>query len=146
MAKVFIVGFPKDMQDIELVEIFSIHGAVNTVTIVTDQLTSANKGYGFFTMTDDAGARRAIKAFDGVIIDGRTINVQFAGENIATNATPTETAKAGIIDLFKVKFDLRQVRHQQAFRHKRTKPDDLIQPGVIIHLHVKTAHRIQLHG
>ena len=86
MAKLFIVGFPKDMQEIELVEMFSIHGAVNTVTIVTDQLSGANKGYGFITMTDDAGAHRAIQALDGVNIDGRTVSVRFAGENLAPNA------------------------------------------------------------
>jgi RNA recognition motif-containing protein len=83
MAKLFIVGFPKDMQEIELVEMFSIHGAVNTVTIVTDQLSGANKGYGFITMTDDAGAHRAIHALDGINIDGRTFSVRFAGENLA---------------------------------------------------------------
>lgn len=71
------------MQEIELVEMFSIHGAVNTVTIVTDQLSGANKGYGFITMTDDAGAQRAIQALDGVNIDGRTISVRFASENLA---------------------------------------------------------------
>ena len=73
------------MQEIELVEMLSIHGAVNTVTIVTDQLTGANKGYGFITMTDDAGAQRAIQALDGVNIDGQTISVRLAGENPAPN-------------------------------------------------------------
>jgi RNA recognition motif-containing protein len=83
MAKLFIVGFPKDMKEIELVEMFSIHGTVNTVTIITDQQSGANKGYGFISMTDDAGAQRAIQALDGVNIDERTISVRFAGENVA---------------------------------------------------------------
>lgn len=51
MAKLFIVGIPKNKQEIELVEMFSIHGKVNTVTIVTDQRTNVSKGYGFITMT-----------------------------------------------------------------------------------------------
>jgi RNA recognition motif-containing protein len=80
MAKLFIVGFPKDMQEIELVELFSAHGAVNTVTIVTDKDTGESKGYGFITMTDDAGAERAIQELDGMQIDGRTLNVRFAEE------------------------------------------------------------------
>lgn len=44
--------------EIELVEMFSIHGTVNTVTILTDRVSGENKGYGFITLTDDAGAER----------------------------------------------------------------------------------------
>jgi RNA recognition motif-containing protein len=53
---------------------------VNTVTIVTDKNSGESKGYGFITMTDDAGARRAIQAMDGVTIGGRTVSVRFAEE------------------------------------------------------------------
>jgi RNA recognition motif-containing protein len=80
MAKLFIVGFPKDMQEIGLVEMFSAHGTVNTVTLVTDKNTGESKGYGFITMTDDAGAERAIQELDGMQIDDRTLNVRFAEE------------------------------------------------------------------
>ncbi|MEO7211740.1 RNA-binding protein [Mucilaginibacter sp.] len=44
MAKLFIVGFPRDMEEIELVEIFSIHGIVNTVTIVPIKVPAKVKG------------------------------------------------------------------------------------------------------
>lgn len=80
MAKLFIVGFPKDFQQIALVELFSIHGTVNTVTLVTDKVTGQPKGYGFITMNDDAGAKRAIDALDGIKMEGRTISVRFAEE------------------------------------------------------------------
>ncbi len=72
MAKLFIVGFPKDFQQIALVELFSIHGTVNTVTLVTDKVTDEPKGYGFITMNDDAGANRAIQALNRTAIGGRT--------------------------------------------------------------------------
>jgi RNA recognition motif-containing protein len=78
MAKLFIVGIPKDLETIELVEMFSIHGTVNTVTIVTDRVSGESKGFGFITMTDDTSAERAIEALDGSSIDGRTISVRFA--------------------------------------------------------------------
>jgi len=68
------------MHEIELVEMFSVHGTVNTVTIVTDQASGESKGYGFITMTDDTGAERAIAALDGASIDSRTISVRFADE------------------------------------------------------------------
>jgi RNA recognition motif-containing protein len=80
MAKLFIVGLPKDMQEIELVEMFSIHGIVNTVTIVTDRVSGESKGYGIITMTDDTGAERAIAALGGASIDNRIISVRFAEE------------------------------------------------------------------
>ncbi|CAM3662284.1 RNA-binding protein [Mucilaginibacter galii] len=80
MAKLFIVGFPKDMSEIGLLELFSIHGAVNTVTIITDLQTGESKGYGFVTMNDDAGATRAIAALNGETLGTRTISVRFAEE------------------------------------------------------------------
>lgn len=88
MAKLFIVGFPKDMEEIELVEMFTIHGIVNTVTIITDKDTGASKGYGFITMADDAGAQRAIAAFDGATIDDRTISVRIADDKTPEKAPP----------------------------------------------------------
>ncbi|TFF33961.1 RNA recognition motif domain-containing protein [Mucilaginibacter psychrotolerans] len=78
MTKLFIVGIPRDMEEIELVELFSIHGLVNIVTIVSDQTTGESKGYGFITMEDKAGAERAIAAFDQAEIDGRVVSVRFA--------------------------------------------------------------------
>lgn len=80
MAKLFIVGFPQNMQEIELVEMFSLHGIVNTVTIVTDQISGRSKGYGFITMNDDVGAERAIRELDGVQLGGRVLHVRFAEE------------------------------------------------------------------
>ena len=92
MAKLFIVGFPKDFQQIALVELFSIHGTVNTVTLVTDKETGQPKGYGFITMNDDAGAERAIAALNGTTIGGRTVSVRFADEKPSSPIAPPKTA------------------------------------------------------
>jgi RNA recognition motif-containing protein len=78
MIKLFIVGFPRDMEEIELVELFSAYGTVHTITIITDKLTGKSLGYGFIMMTDQAGADRAIAAMDGAEIDGRQISVRVA--------------------------------------------------------------------
>lgn len=89
MAKLFIVGFPKDFQEIALIELFSIHGIVNTVTLVTDKDTGEPKGYGFITMKDDAGANRAIEALNGRTFGDRTVSVRFADEKtLATSTAP----------------------------------------------------------
>ncbi|MEO3402867.1 RNA-binding protein [Mucilaginibacter sp. CAU 1740] len=78
MAKLFIVDFSKDLSQIGLLELFSIHGTVNTVTIVTDQQTGESKCYGFVTMTDSAGAGRAIAALNGSQLGGRQLSVRLA--------------------------------------------------------------------
>jgi RNA recognition motif-containing protein len=54
--------------------------------MATDQVTGESKGYGFVTMTDDAGAERAIH---GTRIGGRTITVR-----LADNEQPTSDAPA----------------------------------------------------
>jgi RNA recognition motif-containing protein len=87
MPKLFIVGFPRDMEEVELVELFSNYGIVNIVTIVTDQITGESKGYGFITMADGAGAERAITALDQAEIDGRVISVRFTDDKIAATSS-----------------------------------------------------------
>jgi RNA recognition motif-containing protein len=80
MAKLFIVGFPRDMQEIGLVELFSAHGTVDMVTIVTDKNSGESKGYGFVVISSPEGAQRAIAALNGASIGGRMISVRFAEE------------------------------------------------------------------
>jgi len=78
MIKLFIVGFPRDMEEIELVELFSAYGTVSTVRIITDKDSGISKGYGFLEMSDEAGAQRAIDAMNGATIDEREISVRIA--------------------------------------------------------------------
>jgi len=78
MIKLFVVGFPRNMVETALLELFSLHGAVEMVTIVTDQATSQSKGYGFVHMTDEPAAERAIGALDGMMIGDRVLSVRFA--------------------------------------------------------------------
>lgn len=78
MVKLFIVGFPRDMEEIELVELFSAYGTISSVRIITDKDSGISKGYGFLEMTDEAGAQRAIDAMNGATIDEREISVRIA--------------------------------------------------------------------
>jgi RNA recognition motif-containing protein len=56
MVKLFIVGFPKDMDEGELLEICSNYGVVDMVKVVTDKETGISKSYGFLFMNDTGGA------------------------------------------------------------------------------------------
>ena len=66
------------MDKTELLELFSLHGLVDLVTVITDQETGISKGYGFIHMNDEAGAERAIAALNGAEIDDRQISVRIA--------------------------------------------------------------------
>jgi len=78
MTKLFVVGFPRDMDKAELLEIFSLHGLVDLITIITDKETGVSQGYGFVHMNDEAGAKRAIAALNGAEIDDRQLSVRIA--------------------------------------------------------------------
>src|ERR1700712_5549305 len=97
MTKLFIVGIQRDMDEIELTEIFSDHGAVEMVTIVTVKETGESKGFGFVHMADQAGADRAIQALDGAEIDDRKISVRVAEGNLngAAKSSPAKDSSTG---------------------------------------------------
>ncbi|MDB4919395.1 RNA-binding protein [Mucilaginibacter sp.] len=92
MTKLFVVGIPRDMDEIELLELFSAHGQVRIVTVVTDRDSGESKGFGFVHMEDGAGAERAIAALDGAEIDERKISVRIA-ENKEAPADQTVKKK-----------------------------------------------------
>lgn len=87
MVKLFVVGIPRDMNEIELLEIFTLHGQVEQVKVITDIDTGESKGYAFVNMTDQPGADRAIAALDGAEIDDRQISVRIANDK-RENANP----------------------------------------------------------
>jgi RNA recognition motif-containing protein len=89
MIKLFVVGFPKEMDEPALQTFFSDFGDVAAVKIITDQQTGQSKGYAFVDFLDEAGAKLAIKELDGELLDGRTLNVRIADKQ-ARPRTNTE--------------------------------------------------------
>jgi len=81
MIKLFVVGYPLDIQDAELVDIFSIHGTIHSVDLLKDKVTHRHKGFGFIEMEEQADADRAIAAINGMVLKGRKISVKLADEN-----------------------------------------------------------------
>jgi RNA recognition motif-containing protein len=58
--------------------LFEPHGNVERVNIVTDRDTGRSRGFAFVEMSDSAQADQAIAALNGVILDGRALNVNEA--------------------------------------------------------------------
>jgi len=63
-----------------LQEIFSEHGEVIKVQIITDKLSGRSKGFGFVEMANEADAEAAIKELNDGELDGRQIKVNIARE------------------------------------------------------------------
>lgn len=81
MTKIFIVGYPLDIQEAELIQLFSLHGMVDNIQLLSDKITRQPKGFGFVEMVDQAGADRAITALNGIVLRGRKMTVKLADEN-----------------------------------------------------------------
>lgn len=80
MIKLFVVGFPREMDEIQLAQLFAPYGDVDLLTIVRDKLTQHSKGFGFVHMRDAEGAQAAIAALDGMTFGDRTLEVRLADE------------------------------------------------------------------
>jgi RNA recognition motif-containing protein len=59
--------------------LFSQHGTVESVSLITDRETGRPRGFGFVEMSN-ADASRAMQALNGTDFDGRSLKVNEAQE------------------------------------------------------------------
>ncbi|HEY5658557.1 MAG TPA: RNA-binding protein [Myxococcota bacterium] len=80
MSKNIYVGnLPFSATEAELERLFSQHGEVSSVKLITDRETGRSRGFAFVEM-DDEGAEKAIRELDGHEMDGRALRVNEARE------------------------------------------------------------------
>jgi len=77
--KIYIGNLPFSASEDEIRDLFSAHGDVQSVTLITDRETGRPRGFGFVEM-DDSSAQKAIEAINGTEFNGRTLNVNEAKE------------------------------------------------------------------
>jgi RNA recognition motif-containing protein len=75
MEKLFVGGFPPEIHEIQIAELFSLHGEVSTVKFIYDRATKKCKGYGFIEMANIEVAENAVSALNGTLLAGRELNV-----------------------------------------------------------------------
>ena len=81
MAKrIFVGNLPFSATDDQLRGLFSAHGEVTSVNIITDKFTNRSRGFAFVEMSDDAAAAAAIAALNQYQLDGRALTVIEARE------------------------------------------------------------------
>ena len=88
MIKLFVGGFPLEIQEIELAKLIAIHGDIDTIKIVRDKKTKICKGYAFVEMKDREGAENTVEALDGTLLDGKILSVKINEEPVANKYPP----------------------------------------------------------
>jgi RNA recognition motif-containing protein len=77
MKKIYVGNLPFTATDDQLRELFTQHGAVESVNLITDRETGRPRGFGFVEM-EAADADTAISALNGTSLGGRSLNVNEA--------------------------------------------------------------------
>jgi len=76
--KLYVGNLPFSMDEAQVRTLFESHGAVDSVSIITDRETGRPRGFGFVEMADDQSCRNAMKALDNHMVDGRNLKVNEA--------------------------------------------------------------------
>lgn len=77
MTKLYVGNLPFTASDEGVRALFSKHGTVEKVSLITDRDTGRPRGFGFVEMSN-ADAARAMQALDGADFDGRPLKVNEA--------------------------------------------------------------------
>jgi RNA recognition motif-containing protein len=80
MAKIYVGNLPFSADEAAVRALFSQHGTVESVALITDRDTGQPRGFGFVEMATPAAAKAAIAALNGASLDGRTLTVNEAKE------------------------------------------------------------------
>ena len=71
MLNIYVGNLSFDTAETDLEQVFSQHGEVEEVQIITDRDTGRSRGFGFVKMRDDNAGRTAIEQLNGTDVAGR---------------------------------------------------------------------------
>lgn len=77
MTKLYVGNLPFTATDEGVRALFSKHGTVEKVSLITDRETGRPRGFGFVEMSN-SDAARAMQALNGADFDGRPLKVNEA--------------------------------------------------------------------
>ena len=78
MKNIYVGNLPYETSEDAIRDLFSNHGEVSSVRLISDRETGRLKGFGFVEMPDDSAGDAAIEAMDGYELDGRPLKVNEA--------------------------------------------------------------------
>jgi RNA recognition motif-containing protein len=77
LTKLYVGNLPFTATDDAVRALFSKHGTVESVSLITDRDTGRPRGFGFVEMSN-ADASRAMQALNGTDFDGRSLKINEA--------------------------------------------------------------------
>jgi len=77
-VNIYVGNLSYDTTEGQLQGLFSVHGEISSVKIITDHYTGRSKGFGFVEMNDANAADSAIQALNGSEVQNRQIVVNLA--------------------------------------------------------------------
>jgi len=76
--RLYVGNLASGMTDSDLQNLFRTHGTVHSAQVIMDRDTGRSKGFGFVEMESGEQAQTAIKAMNGLDINGRALTVNEA--------------------------------------------------------------------
>ena len=83
MTKLYVGNLPFSATEEAVKALFSKHGTVEKVSLITDRDTGRPRGFGFVEMSN-ADASRAMQALNGTDLDGRSLKINEAQDKQRT--------------------------------------------------------------
>ncbi len=84
-TKIYVGNMSYEATEDELRDLFSPHGTVESVSIITDRYTGRARGFGFVEMSTEAEADTAIAELNNKEFGGRTLKVNKAHDKPRRN-------------------------------------------------------------
>ena len=78
MKNIFVGNLNYAATEDEIRELFAQFGSVDRVSMITDRDTGRPRGFGFVEMPNDDEGNRAIEELNGVMLGGRSLNINKA--------------------------------------------------------------------
>ena len=75
MKKMYVGNIPYNATEVELREMFSEMGEIDSLKIMKDQFTDRSKGFGFIEMVNEEDAKKAIATLNGKDFKGKSLTV-----------------------------------------------------------------------
>ena len=76
--KLYVGNLGYDVNDADLEQLFSQHGAVVSANVIVDKMSGRSKGFGFVEMSSEEEAQAAIAALNGKDYADRALTVNEA--------------------------------------------------------------------
>ena len=89
VGNIFVKNLHDGIDNKQLYDTFSLFGNILSCKVVTDKVTGMSKGYGYVHYETDEAAASAIEKLDGMLIDGREVQV---GEFMRRDNRPDQHA------------------------------------------------------